>query len=93
MQYCSNAIFRAVEYKYKNWLHQNLKNANDNFVQKRNIKNRRTESSKQTEINIMNQSNGNSINSKYILFKEGAFSKSCQISKTEFLRKEWMAFS
>ena len=47
LQYCSNAIFRAVEYKYKNWLHENLKNANDNFVQKPNIKNRRTESSKQ----------------------------------------------
>ena len=56
MQYCSNAIFR-VEYEYKNWLHEHLKSANDNLVQKPNITNRRTESSKQTEINMASSIN------------------------------------
>ena len=57
MKYWSNAIFRAAEYKYRNWLHENVKSANDNFVQKPNIKNRRTESSKQTEINMASSIN------------------------------------
>ena len=62
MKYCDIVVMQylvmqVVEYKYKRWLHKNLKSANDKIVQKPNIKNRRNESSKQTETNMASSIN------------------------------------